>query len=164
MPSTLDVAASLRTAINEAAPRLEAMTDAVATRPRASGKWSPKQVIGHLVDSASNNHQRFVRAQFDDHLHFPGYRQDEWVGAQHYATADWRSLVSLWREFNLHLARVIESTPEEAAQKERTHHNLDQIAFSPVLPNEPVTLAWFMNDYVVHLRHHLAQVFTPVSS
>ena len=62
----------LRAAIANASPPLAAISDADAAKPRAPGKWSPKQIIGHLIDSASNNHQRFVRANFTDDLIFPG--------------------------------------------------------------------------------------------
>ena len=50
--------------------------------PRAQDKWSPREIVGHLIDSAANNHQRFVRAQFTDDLVFSGYQQAEWVGVQ----------------------------------------------------------------------------------
>ena len=122
----------------------------------APGKWSPRELVGHLVDSASNNHQRFVRARFVDHLDFPGYDQDEWVAGQDYAGADWASLVTLWAEFNRHLARVMQATPEAALTLQRSRHSLDRIAFRPVPVDRPVTLEGFMQDYVEHLRHHLA--------
>lgn len=158
MPST-DAAARLRAAVAAAVPRLLALPESDAGRRPAPGKWSPKEVIGHLVDSASNNHQRFVRARFQDDLVFPGYAQDDWVRAQRYADAPWRDLVELWRAFNLHLARVIESTPRDAAERPRARHNLDKIAFRTVPANEPATLGDFMNDYVLHLEHHLRQIF-----
>src|SRR5260370_965403 len=148
--------ARLREAVERARPRLQVIDDEAASRPRAEGDWSPKQVIGHLVDSASNNHQRFVRAQFTDDLVFPPYDGDRWVELQRYADAEWRELVTLWRGFNLHLARVIELVPDDVASKARARHNLDQIAFRPVPPE--ATLAFFMNDYVDHLEHHLGQI------
>jgi hypothetical protein len=123
------------------------------------GKWSPKQIVGHLIDSASNNHQRFVRAQFTDELIFPGYDQDAWVTIQDYANAEWLSLVTLWREFNLQLARVIELTPPSIADAKRARHNLHELAFRDFDVTHSATLAWFMADYVDHLEHHLEQVF-----
>ena len=125
---------------------------------RSDADWSPKQIIGHLIDSASNNHQRFVRAQFTDHLTFPGYDGDRWVEAQDYQSAPWASLVSLWREFNLHLARTIEKIPADVANASRVQHNLDEIAFKTVPKEQPVTLSYFMEDYIDHLEHHLAQI------
>jgi hypothetical protein len=155
------VETELREAVASVTPRLLALSDAEAGRQPAPGKWSPKEVIGHLVDSASNNHQRFVRARFTEDLVFPGYQQEEWVKAQRYASAPWAELVGLWSSFNLHLARVIEATPADVRLKPRVRHNLHELAWKAVPQNEPATLDYFMRDYVDHLRHHIAQIFPP---
>ena len=155
------VETELRGVVESAAPRLLVMSEEAAARAPAPGKWSPKEVLGHLIDSASNNHQRFVRAQFSDGLVFPGYDQAVWVAAQDYRSARWRELVDLWRLFNLHLARVMENAPASAKQQLRSNHNLHEIAWKAVPPDEPATLEYFMRDYVGHLRHHLAQVLGP---
>jgi hypothetical protein len=152
------VAALLRDAVENATPMLAALSDDDARRPWKDGAWTRKQLLGHLVDSASNNHQRFVRAQFTDELVFPGYDQERWVEVQRYADAPWTSLVALWREFNLHLARVIAATPVEVATASRAKHNLDVIAWNAIAADQPVTLEYFMNDYVGHLEHHLSQL------
>ncbi|HEY2830217.1 MAG TPA: DinB family protein [Thermoanaerobaculia bacterium] len=152
----MTVGEHLRDVVLSATPALEAIPETDASRSPQADAWSPKQVIGHLVDSASNNHQRFVRARFKNDLVFDGYDGDAWVAAQQYADAPWSSLVTLWREFNLHLARVIDSTPEGIRLQARERHNLGEIAFRK-LP-EPPTLEAFMSDYVDHLQHHLAQV------
>jgi len=152
-----------RGAIDDAIPRLNAISEGDAARPRSPGKWSRKEIVGHLIDSASNNHQRFVRAQFTDDLICPTYDQDAWVRAQGYAQAPWSELVSLWALFNLQLARVMDAIPAESRIRPRTRHNLDQVAFRAVPPSEPATLEYFMEDYVVHLEHHLAQIFEPVN-
>jgi hypothetical protein len=101
----VSAASRLRDAIDAAYPRLSAISDFEASISPSPGKWTPKQVIGHLIDSASNNHQRFVRANFTDDLIFAGYDQEKWVLLGAYADAPWNSLLSLWREFNLHRAR-----------------------------------------------------------
>src|SRR5262249_7171602 len=124
----------------------------------APGKWSPREVIGHLVDSASNNHQRFVRAQLQDDLVFPGYEQDRWVAIQDYADAPWNELVTLWAAFNRHIARVMTLVPADVRLRLHARHNLHERAFVPVPPDQPATLDYFMRDYVDHLRHHLRQV------
>ena len=152
------IARDLREAVASAAPRLASLSEAEASRPLAHGKWSPKEVIGHLIDSVSHNHQRFVRARFVDHLEFGGYEQDRWVAEQRYAAVPWTELVELWRLFNLHLARVIEGTPPDVGERPRARHNLDAIAWNPVPRDRPATLAYFMDDYVGHLKHHLKQV------
>lgn len=154
----MSAGARLRDAIERALPRLRRLSDTEAAIPPAAGKWSPKEVIGHLIDSASNNHQRFVRAQFTEELTFPGYEQAGWVDVQRYRDAPWDELVTLWQTFNLHLGRFIEAMPAAIALKPRVAHNLDQISFHPVPREQPATLAYFMDDYVSHLEHHLAQI------
>ena len=149
-------------AVERSRPQLLAIGDeASATRP-APAQWSPREVMGHLIDSASNNHQRFVRAALaTEDLLFPGYEQDAWVEAQSYAQAPWEELVSLWALFNRHLARVMEATPAEVRHRERRRHNLHELAFHRVPAEEPATLDYFMNDYVQHLVHHLRQILGP---
>lgn len=168
------VAQRLRDAVDRATSMLTVMSDAEARQPWKEGAapvgavngWSRKQVLGHLVDSASNNHGRFMRAQFTNELVFPGYEQERWVEVQRYADAPWAPLIALWREFNLHLARVIENTPAEVARAPRAKHNLHQIAWRAVAEDQPATLDDFMRDYIDHMEHHLAQLlpgYTPVA-
>jgi hypothetical protein len=149
----------LRRVLADAKPGLEAIMEADAAIPRAPGKWSRKEIIGHLIDSASNNHQRFVRAQFTDELMCPTYDQDAWVRSQCYREAPWRELVLLFALFNLQLARVMDAIPAEIRAMPRARHNLDRVAFRTIPASEPATLEYFMRDYVVHLEHHLAQIF-----
>src|SRR5580765_1589333 len=96
-----------RHVVAAAKPRLAAISDSQAAVPRGQGKWSAKEIVGHLIDSASNNHQRFVRAQFTDDLVCAGYDQDSWVASQRYQSAPWDDLLALWVHFNLHLAPVM---------------------------------------------------------
>ena len=115
---TQSVGDALRLEIERALPRLLEMGEAEsAARPKPD-KWSARELLGHLIDSASNNHQRFVRAQVRDDLIFEGYDQEKWVRAQGYAEAPWAELVGLWRAYNLHLARVIDAVPA-AVRKRR---------------------------------------------
>ncbi len=151
----------LRNAIKKATPLLKNIGDDLSRQPRSPGKWSPREVIGHLIDSASNNHQRFIRALFQDDLVFPGYDQDAWVTVQSYRDAPWDDLIELWRLFNLHIARVMEATPEQQLRKPRARHNLDVLAWKTIPREKPATLDYFMADYVGHLKHHLNQVVKP---
>jgi hypothetical protein len=151
-------ATRLRTAVDEAAPRLLALSEDEAIRRPAPGKWSPVEVIGHLIDSASNNHQRFVRAQDQNDLVFAGYAQDDWVARQQYQSAPWQELVLLWQLYNRQLARVMSATPREVRERVHHRHNLHHIAFRTVPEDHTTTLDYFMHDYVDHLEHHLAQV------
>lgn len=158
------VETDLRRTVEDAARRLLAFGDAKASREPAPGKWSPKEIVGHLVDSASHNHQRFVRAQFTEDLVFPGYEQEPWVSAQNYRSAPWTELVALWRSYNLHLSRVIAGIPASARTALRPRHNLDQIAWKTIPAEQPATLEYLLRDYVEHLKHHLAQAFRALES
>ena len=140
----------------ESARLLGAAPDAVERRP-AKGGWSAKEVLGHLIDSAAVNHQRFVRAQWQD-LVFAAYAQDDWVEAQKYQDAPWIELVALWREYNRHLARVMAAIPVSVRLKEHRLHNLHEIAMKPAPADQPASLEYLMRDYVVHLQHHLKQI------
>jgi len=138
--------------------RLSVISESESEKKTRPEKWSYKEVIGHLIDSASNNHQRFVKAQFKSDLVFDGYEQDKWVSVQQYQSAPWLSLLQLWYEFNMHLVRLIGVIPAETLLLERQLHNLDAIAWQPVAIDKPVTLAYFINDYIGHMQHHLKQI------
>jgi hypothetical protein len=150
----------LERAVLQATPRLLAVSEENSGRRPAPGKWSPREIIGHLVDSASNNHQRFVRAQLQEDLVFPGYAQDAWVATQRYQDAPWDELVTLWRTFNLHLVRVMTAVPDDVRLKPRPRHTLHEIGFK-ISPDAPARLDDLMSDYVVHLNHHLHQILGP---
>ena len=152
--------ADFRQTIEVASAHLLAITEEESSVPRSEGKWSAKEIIGHLIDSAANNHQRFVRAQISDDLFFPGYQQEEWVKIQHYNDEPWPRLVQLWKHYNLHLAHVMATTPPHKLSNLRAVHNLDEIAWQTVDKKQPATLEYFMRDYVAHLNHHLDQIFT----
>jgi len=145
--------------IESAAPRLLQISEGQSEKPRAEDHWSSKQIIGHLIDSAANNHARFVLAQLKDDLIFPGYDQNGWVDSQQYQRAAWPQLVALWQAYNLHLVHVMSCVPGEKLDTPCTQHSLQTIAFKTVSESEPVTLGYLMKDYVVHLKHHLGQIF-----
>jgi DinB family protein len=123
------------------------VAEAESSKPVLSGGWSRKQVLGHLIDSASNNHQRFVRAALQASLDFPGYDQDGCVRVQAVEEADWTLLVSLWAGYNRYLAHVIAHLPDSKLE------TLCRIGL-----DEPVTLRFLADDYLRHLLHHLGQI------
>jgi hypothetical protein len=133
--------------IDTAHPVLANLDDPTSAEPIVAGGWSRKQLLGHLIDSASNNHQRFVRASLQSSLNFPGYDQNGNVRAQHFQTADWHGLVTLWTAYNRFLAHVIAHLP---AAKLQTPCRIGV--------ENPVTLEFLVNDYVTHLTHHLQQM------
>lgn len=138
-----------RRTINESYDQLARFTEAASAEPISPGKWSRRELIGHLIDSASNNHQRFVRAQLDGGLTFPGYEQESWVERQGYKSESWADLTMLWKSYNLHLLHVI------------SHMSKDRLdCLCAIGNNEPVTLRFLAEDYVTHLKHHLEQLLS----
>jgi hypothetical protein len=133
--------------VDAAEPRLRQIAELESAKPILAGGWSSKEVIGHLIDSASNNHQRFVRAALQPSLDFPGYDQDGCVRVQAIQQADWSALVALWAAYNRFLAHVIAHLP--AAK-------LDTVC--RIGSGEPVTLGFLATDYLRHLVHHLRQI------
>ena len=131
-----------------ALPRLLSISESASSDRLAPDKWSKKQVLGHLIDSASNNHQRFVRAQLSGEIKLPGYEQESWVRTQAYQSESWEHLVQLWKFYNLHLLHVVAAIPE---------NRLTSLCF--IGDNEPVTLEFIITDYIRHLEHHLQQIF-----
>lgn len=153
------LARELTDAVGDASPWLGSIPfERTALRPRPGG-WSPREIIGHLIDSAFNNHGRFVRAALADSMVFATYDQDAWVAVQRYQEDDdWQLMLARWAFLNHQLAWTIGHIPEERLVLPRGEHNLDRIAWKPVPTDEPVTLAWFIRDYIGHLRHHLTQI------
>jgi hypothetical protein len=143
-----DVANDLEATLREATPRLRAILDREAAVKPAPNAWSPKEIMGHLIDSAANNHQRFVRLQLQEHLDLPGYEQDGWVRVQRYQELPWLEIIDLWRVYNHHLAQVIRTVDPGA------------LRHTWVTPEgKTVDLEFVMRDYVVHMKHHLDDIF-----
>src|SRR5438105_4301853 len=131
----------------KAADKLRQIGDAHASLRPAPGKWSKKEILGHLVDSAANNHQRFVRLQLNSRIDLPGYDGDEWVRVQRYQDRPWREIIELWKPYNMQLASVIRHV--DPATLRHIWHTPD---------DTDMDLEFIMRDYVVHLRHHLDQI------
>ena len=131
----------------EAAERLRQIDEAAASKRPAPDKWSKKETLGHLIDSAANNHQRFVRLQLSPHIDLPGYDGDEWVRVQRYQDRSWHEIIDLWRRYNTQLASVI---------RDVNPNTLRHIWHTP--DGKDLDLEFIMRDYVVHLRHHLDQI------
>ncbi len=127
--------------------RLRRIPAAETSKKPGPGKWSQREVLGHLVDSALNNHRRFILAQLSDSLEIPGYAQEDWVRCQGYSQSDWAFLIDLWTAVNRHLAHVVEMIP---------HAKLSVPC--RIGDSAPVPLQEVVVDYVRHLRHHLAQI------
>jgi hypothetical protein len=111
--------------------------------------WCIKEIIGHLIDSASNNHQRMVRLQIKDQLEFPDYQHDndKWVNLQGYTKRPWPELLALWQQFNRHIAHLIRSVDERCLHRVWIRDSQSHIP-----------LADLMRDYLRHLRLHVEQI------
>ena len=140
----------LRDTIQRELPHLRTAVPArLPLHPNGPSSWSPKQELGHLIDSASNNHQRFVRAALEPEYKGPGYAQDAWVAIHNYQNLPWETLVNFWFDYNSLLAELIDNIPPS---------KLD--TWCTVGSAAPVTLAFVIEDYVKHMQHHLDKILT----
>jgi hypothetical protein len=146
--SPADSAAALRAEVGAVAPLLGRVEEVASNRRLRVGGWTVREVLGHLIDSACNNHRRFVIGALPQTSRFDAYEQDEWVARQRYRDEPWSDIVALWLAYNRHLAHVMHGTSVEDAAR---------TAIAPD-GSGPVSVGFLMHDYVVHLRHHLGQI------
>ena len=136
--------------IKEVPVLFKAFTDQELLQKPAPGKWSKKEILGHLIDSALNNLQRFTEVQFlPQPYHIVSYRQNELVDANHYQELPTNHLVELWGALNRQIMYVVQNMPGENFE----------FPVDPKYENgEMRTLGWVICDYVAHMEHHLKQV------
>jgi hypothetical protein len=139
-----DLAKFLLETLNREQPHLRALTDERASIEPKPGKWSPKQELGHLLDSAANNHIRFVCATLDGQYEGPGYAQDRCVSLHAWHLLPWTALVDFWWHHNTLLVHLITQISAESLNVKCVVKN-----------NAPVTLRFLIEDYVLHMQHHL---------
>jgi hypothetical protein len=150
---TTNLAQHFRKQLNEIHAALVALPPQVADTPWREGGWTRKQIVGHLLDSAANNRQRFVRAAADGSFAGPNYAQDAWVAAHGYAGQPWDTLLLWWEVEHEILAAVVDNIPEDRLE---AGCRLDDDA--------PVTLRFLIEDYIAHQRWHIAHLNTPVAA
>jgi hypothetical protein len=138
-----ELSARLEAVLRSAMPWLVTISEAEASVPERDGKWSAKQVMGHLIDSAVNNLGRIVRLQIAAGQSLPGYEQMAWVNLQHYAEREWAQVLALWFALNEQVAWTIR------------HVERARLANRGVVAEEPLTLGFLIEDYVAHMEHHL---------
>ncbi|MEJ2220483.1 MAG: DinB family protein [Desulfobacterales bacterium] len=149
MNKLVEVADSIELELFAAVERLRDIPEQSLRFRPSEDAWSIKEIIGHLIDSAANNHQRFVRLQLVEELTFPDYGQDNihWVRIQNYQNRAWEKLLGLWRHYNLQLADIIRSVDPSCLNH-----------FWQLEAGKKVTLFDLMVDYLRHLEDHLDQI------
>ena len=149
MNKLVEVADSIELELFAAVERLRDIPEQSLRFRPSEDAWSIKEIIGHLIDSAANNHQRFVRLQLVEELTFPDYGQDNihWVRIQNYQNRVWEELLGLWRHYNLQLADIIRTVDPSFLNH-----------FWQLEAEKKVTLFDLMVDYLRHLEDHLDQI------
>lgn len=133
--------------VMEVPKRFQSLSEEHASKRPAPAKWSKKEILGHLCDSAVNNVGRFVKAQYEQPYKVIGYQQDQWVNRQDYQNRPAAEIVQLWVCLNQSIIRVLSAMPGE-----KYGHLCE-------LPDgSAVTLQWLANDYLEHMEHHLRQL------
>ena len=142
------IAADLHAALTEGLTLFAGVDDALSGERATPAGWCAREIVGHLIDSACNNHRRWIVGQTPGLAKFDGYEQNEWVSRNGYADEPWPDVVTLWAAYNRHLRHLIARTPA------------DRLTMSAVSPDgsQVVTVGFLMQDYVGHIHHHLAQV------
>ena len=141
---------SFQQRIQASAARLGAITEAESNATIREGGWTRKEILGHLIDSALNNHQRFVRASLDGSYSGPSYDQKGWTSLHGYGEMTWPELLEHWRMQNELLARVVERIPKDRLNVQ-----------CQVKEDPPVTLSFLIDDYLDHMEAHVRQIAPP---
>jgi hypothetical protein len=148
----MDTLQSLGELIARLPERLRALpADKIEFKP-APNTWSVKEELGHLLDSAANNHQRIVRAQLEEKPAMPGYDGEAWVELHRYQQRDWETLIGLWAALNQQLLSAAEAVPVDAWSRTLT-----------IADSAPLTLRFVFDDYVGHMAHHLRHMGVEVN-
>jgi len=153
-----DYAQLLRDILEAAEPMLTQVPKVTFEAKPHPEKWSKKELLGHLIDSAYNNHQRFLRAVDQDDLMFKGYAQDQWVKLNQYQKRGVDEIRQTWLLVNKHLAFLIEQIPVEILNRQTRQHNFHLICMNLLEEKEETSLSYLIWDYLFHLEHHLVQL------
>jgi hypothetical protein len=138
----------LEAIVNEYSPKFLNLSEETFSFKPAVNKWSKKEIIGHLIDSAQNNIRRFITAQYQTKPHVV-YEQDIWVSTQHYQDYNSAELINLWQLLNRHIIVILKNMPVEKYQQQcNTGKEKEELH----------TLEFLATDYITHHLHHLKQI------
>jgi len=143
----------LRTLINEVPPELSKLPLSQVELKPSPVKWSPKEELGHLLDSAANNHQRIVRTQLEDEPKMPGYDGNAWVELHKYQQRNWQEMIEIWCALNQQLLAAAAAVPDPAWSRTCT-----------IADSQPLTLKFVFEDYIEHMMHHLKHIGIEVNN
>lgn len=121
-------------------------------------KWSKKEILGHLIDSAINNHRRFKQFLHQEHLVFDGYSQDDEVKINDYQNRPLVDIINLWTGMNNQVVQIIKAIPSARLAQSYSQHNFHRIGFKRIPEAEASTIQYLILDYIGHLEHHLSQI------
>ena len=134
----------LQKAIQDSLVKVHSFSEDEWNYKPSPAKWSRKEILGHLCDSATNNLRRFVVSQYEEN-NFIVYRQDDWVASQDYQNTDYKDIIQLWKLLNEQVVRTIQKIPQDKLQ-------------NTCITNEVHTLQWLIEDYIPHMNHHISQI------
>jgi len=138
----------LKTIIDTELKRFEIISEDEWPYKASPEKWSRKEILGHLCDSAFTNIRRFVVTQYKENENIV-YDQDEWVKAQNYQNIPAAEVINLWKSLNYQIVHIVENIPDEVLQR-----TCDTSKTTP----EILTLEVLIKGYIDHLHHHLKTI------
>lgn len=140
----------LETIVENYSARMSSIAEAEFSSKPQPGKWSKKEVVGHLIDSGQNNLRRFICGQYEETPPKIVYQQDFWVAANGYQEYSQENIINLWKLTNGQISAVLKNMPSE--------NYLNTVKTDRYSETEK-TLEWLAADYVKHMKHHLNQIF-----
>lgn len=150
--------------LRSAAQGLQTIGPAELEEKPAPDRWSKKEILGHLIDSAYNNHQRFIRGATQADLRFDGYDQEQWVVRNAYQERSSEDVIATFFSAQHHLAHAIATIPDHILDRQTSEHDFHKMAMRQVPAGSPRSLGFLIEDYLYHLVHHLKQIIPGFSA
>lgn len=156
----LNYSYTLKVIVGKAVKSMNMISESEFSSKSFPKKWSKKETVGHLIDSAVNNLGRFTRAAISDSYIFDRYDQDQWVEINDYSDRQAKTLIELWSSLNYHIAALISTIPDEKLLHKTTEHNYHEICMLVVEEESESSLSYLIWDYLYHMEHHLSQIIS----